>query len=70
MTTTMANRPAAKVRHAPLALLALALSPSAMAEWKFTPTVDLRASYSDNVNLIYNKTREFPGTETYDYHYG
>ena len=24
----------------------------------------------DNINLIYNKTREFPGTETYDYHYG
>jgi exopolysaccharide/PEP-CTERM locus tyrosine autokinase len=24
----------------------------------------------DNVSLIYNKTREFPGTETYDYHYG
>ena len=24
----------------------------------------------DNVNLIYNKTREFPGTETYDYNYG
>ena len=24
----------------------------------------------DNVNMIYNKTREFPGTETYDYHYG
>ncbi|KQV79046.1 protein tyrosine kinase [Massilia sp. Root351] len=24
----------------------------------------------NNVNLIYNKTREFPGTETYDYHYG
>jgi nitrate reductase NapAB chaperone NapD len=24
-----------------------------------------------NVNLIYNKTREFPGIEeTYDYHYG
>jgi Mrp family chromosome partitioning ATPase len=23
-----------------------------------------------NVSLIYNKTREFPGTETYDYHYG
>jgi len=23
-----------------------------------------------NVNLIYNKTRAFPGTETYDYHYG
>lgn len=23
-----------------------------------------------DVNLIYNKTREFPGTETYDYHYG
>jgi exopolysaccharide/PEP-CTERM locus tyrosine autokinase len=24
----------------------------------------------DNVNLIYNKSRAFPGTETYDYHYG
>jgi protein-tyrosine kinase len=25
----------------------------------------------ENVNLIYNKTREFPGIEeTYDYHYG
>ncbi|HEY0490691.1 MAG TPA: XrtA-associated tyrosine autokinase [Telluria sp.] len=24
----------------------------------------------DNVNLIYNKTREFPGTETYNYNYG
>ncbi|RJG23241.1 XrtA-associated tyrosine autokinase [Massilia cavernae] len=24
----------------------------------------------DNVNLIYNKTREFPGSETYDYPYG
>jgi exopolysaccharide/PEP-CTERM locus tyrosine autokinase len=23
-----------------------------------------------NVNMIYNKSREFPGTETYDYHYG
>lgn len=23
-----------------------------------------------NVSLIYNKTREFPGSETYDYHYG
>ncbi|MGO4470226.1 XrtA-associated tyrosine autokinase, partial [Pseudoduganella sp. RAF53_2] len=23
-----------------------------------------------NVNLIYNKSRSFPGTETYDYHYG
>ncbi len=23
-----------------------------------------------SVNLIYNKTREFPGVETYDYHYG
>ena len=26
---------------------------------------------NQNVNLIYNKTREFPGIEeTYDYHYG
>jgi len=23
-----------------------------------------------NVNLIYNKSRSFPGSETYDYHYG
>ena len=23
-----------------------------------------------NVNIIYNKSRDFPGTETYDYHYG
>jgi protein-tyrosine kinase len=23
-----------------------------------------------NVNLVYNKSRAFPGTETYDYHYG
>jgi hypothetical protein len=47
----MAKRSSAKVRRAPLALLALALSPNAMAEWKFTPTVDLRAHYSDNVNM-------------------
>jgi uncharacterized protein (PEP-CTERM system associated) len=47
----MAKRSSAKVRRAPLALLALALSPNAMAEWKFTPTVDLRANYSDNVNM-------------------
>jgi protein-tyrosine kinase len=24
----------------------------------------------DNVNLIYNKTHEFPGTESYNYNYG
>jgi uncharacterized protein (PEP-CTERM system associated) len=47
----MAKRSAAKVRQAPLALLALVLSPNAMAEWQFTPTLDLRANYSDNVNL-------------------
>ena len=47
----MAKRSSAKLGQAPLALLALVLSPSAMAEWKFTPTVDLRANYSDNVNL-------------------
>nr|WP_229257595.1 XrtA-associated tyrosine autokinase [Duganella callida] len=23
-----------------------------------------------NVNLVYNKSRDFPGTESYDYHYG
>jgi uncharacterized protein (PEP-CTERM system associated) len=47
----MAKRPSANVRHVPLALLALVLSPHAKAEWKFTPTVDLRENYSDNVNL-------------------
>ena len=32
-------------------MAALLLSPAARADWKFTPTLDLRQSYSDNVGL-------------------
>ena len=36
---------------APLAIAALLLAPAARADWKFTPTLDLRQTYSDNVGL-------------------
>ena len=35
----------------PLALAALLLAPSARADWKFVPTLDLRETYTDNVAL-------------------
>lgn len=35
----------------PLALAALMLAPAARADWKFTPTLDLRETYTDNVAL-------------------
>ncbi|NHZ97194.1 TIGR03016 family PEP-CTERM system-associated outer membrane protein [Massilia sp. CCM 8734] len=53
MTTTMAKR-CDKRRRAvlvPAALAALLAAPSARAEWRFTPTVDLRETYTDNVAL-------------------
>jgi uncharacterized protein (PEP-CTERM system associated) len=34
---------------APFAMLALLLSPACRAEWKVVPSVDMRATYSDNV---------------------
>lgn len=36
---------------APLALAALLLATPARADWKFTPTLDLRQTYTDNVGL-------------------
>ena len=36
---------------APLAMAALLLAPAARADWKFTPTLDLRQTYTDNVGL-------------------
>jgi uncharacterized protein (PEP-CTERM system associated) len=47
----MAKRLPVSVGSAPLALLALLLSPNCLAEWKLTPTLDLRTSYSDNAGL-------------------
>jgi uncharacterized protein (PEP-CTERM system associated) len=34
-----------------LALLATQAAPAVAAEWRFTPTLDLRETYSDNINL-------------------
>jgi len=42
---------AAAFRLAPLALAAMLLSNECRADWKFTPLVDLRETYSDNVSL-------------------
>lgn len=52
----MANKP----RLAPAALLALLLAPPAQADWKFTPTVGLTQTYTDNVGL---QSREFARSE-------
>jgi uncharacterized protein (PEP-CTERM system associated) len=61
MTITTAKRPdlldvfkrntAGALKLAPLALAAMLLSAECRAEWKFTPTVDLRETYSDNASL-------------------
>lgn len=51
MTITMAKRLPATAMHAPVALLALLLAPNCLADWKLTPTIDLRQTYTDNVNL-------------------
>jgi uncharacterized protein (PEP-CTERM system associated) len=56
MTTTMAKRVRAKTTghsplFAPLAMLALALSPECQAAWKFSPKAELRETYTDNVSL-------------------
>ncbi|NHZ78002.1 TIGR03016 family PEP-CTERM system-associated outer membrane protein [Massilia sp. CCM 8695] len=53
MTTTMAKRASGRRRAVvvPAALAALLAAPSSRAEWKFTPTVDLRETYTDNVAL-------------------
>lgn len=51
MTITMAKRWPVPVQHAPVALLALLLSPNCLADWKVTPTLELRQTHTDNVNL-------------------
>jgi uncharacterized protein (PEP-CTERM system associated) len=47
-------------RLAPAALLALLLAPPAQADWKFTPTVGLTQTFTDNVGL---QSREFARSE-------
>jgi len=49
MTIITANRPA--LRLAPLALAAMLLSAECHADWKVSPGVDLRETYSDNLGL-------------------
>ncbi len=57
MTITTAKLPLALAQAwahplaTPLALLALLLAAPARADWKFTPTLDLRQTYTDNVGL-------------------
>jgi uncharacterized protein (PEP-CTERM system associated) len=50
MTITTAKLPKA-LRLTPFALAALLLSAECHADWKFTPRVDLRETYSDNATL-------------------
>jgi uncharacterized protein (PEP-CTERM system associated) len=55
MIITTAKRPfhgraGAALRLTPLALAALLVSNGAWAQWKVTPGIDLRETYSDNVN--------------------
>jgi uncharacterized protein (PEP-CTERM system associated) len=53
MTITTAKRPAARaLTLAPLAIAAMLLSAQCRADWKFTPQVELRETYSDNVALL------------------
>lgn len=51
MTITMAKRGVFRPAQAPFALLALLLAPNCLADWRFTPTVDLKETYTDNVAL-------------------
>ena len=51
MTITTAKLPARALRLTPFALAALLLSAECHADWKFTPRVDLRETYTDNANL-------------------
>ena len=39
-----------KLKLAPIAMAAMLLSAECRADWKFTPRMDLRETYSDNVN--------------------
>ena len=51
MTITTAKLPGKALRLTPLALAVLFMSAECRADWKFTPRVDLRETYSDNAAL-------------------
>jgi uncharacterized protein (PEP-CTERM system associated) len=51
MTITTAKRPAGALLLTPLALAALLLSAECRADWKFSPSVGVTETYTDNVNL-------------------
>jgi uncharacterized protein (PEP-CTERM system associated) len=51
MTTIMAKRVPVRVAPAPAALLALLLAPYAQADTHFTPTLEVKETYTDNVAL-------------------
>lgn len=53
MTITTAKRPAARaLTLAPLAIAAMLWSAQCRADWKFTPQLEVRETYSDNVALL------------------
>jgi uncharacterized protein (PEP-CTERM system associated) len=51
MTITTAKRPARALLLTPLALAAMLLSAECRADWKFSPTVGVSETYTDNVGL-------------------
>jgi uncharacterized protein (PEP-CTERM system associated) len=51
MTITTAKQPGKALLLTPLALAALMLSAECRADWKFTPTIGLSETYSDNPGL-------------------
>jgi uncharacterized protein (PEP-CTERM system associated) len=54
MTITTAKRPARALLLTPLALAAMLVSAECRADWKFTPTMGLAETYSDNPGLLPN----------------
>jgi uncharacterized protein (PEP-CTERM system associated) len=54
MTITTAKKPARALLLTPLALAALLVSAECRADWKFTPTMGLAETYSDNPGLVPN----------------
>jgi uncharacterized protein (PEP-CTERM system associated) len=54
MTITTAKRPDRALLLTPLALAALLVSAECRADWKFTPTIGLSETYSDNPGLVSN----------------
>jgi uncharacterized protein (PEP-CTERM system associated) len=54
MTITTAKRPARALLLTPLALAAMLVSAECRADWKFTPSMGLAETYSDNPGLLSN----------------